>query len=164
VAGWRSLTWFSAAAAIISAVYAGCTYNVAERGLAQQREALLVAQRIETCAELERRARSLNSAISNAALTYEMFGQGNDFYAARNQVLRLTVEFADEAVLGYLGPPSLAEAESALQLRLGQASGELDKDQISREAVTVATEAAFQERLRFSRACRDAVSDYQAAN
>jgi hypothetical protein len=158
------LTWVAVAAAIISAVYSGFTYNVAERSLEQQRAAMLLGQRVEACAVIERRARDLSAEIGSALLTHQLYGRSQEFFDQCARVLTTSIELSNASVLDYLGPPELARAESDLLLRLGQASGELDREAVSSEAVEAAREAAFQQQLEFSRACKAAVEQFREAS
>lgn len=155
------VSWLALCAALVSAAFTGGMYFAARDELTQQRDAVLMGERVVACAEIDRRTGTILAELNNSAY---MLSRGRDEHTQQdvNRTLSLLVDLQDAMTLRYLGPDRLSLAQSELMTSLTVAHVELMKQTSTRESVEAEVVKARDRLVAFNEACVTAVSAYRA--
>lgn len=167
----RASNWIALLAVIVSgvsALFAWLTYQNSNAELKQNRETLLLRDRITACLDLEEKASALNSEATNVHFRLvDLPGRDFDRFTELRRVSNAWNELRASMRLEYLGPASLANAEgdlddAAMRVALPFLSGG-ELPNIDRQELERRTSDVIRASVALRMACVQAVGSYRVA-
>lgn len=151
-----AISFVSLAVAAASAAFAGGTFFVSQQQLRQERNATLIAQRVQACVSIGLHAQEVTVSADQAGLMLELYGdQSDEFLRAMSAVNSAVVELHSVSTLDLLGPENLASAEMYTEIAASRVLSAVGPgEERNRASISLAAEELLKRRIELASACR----------